>query len=614
MASTNPFPHADAASAQAAIASAAPGTRRLRTHGSRANARAKAKRDYANSLGESAELGLPDWEGLRPIVSFLMVPASFAVVLSATGGGWPPALLYGIAGLIGLFVAFSTLRNMEVVFACLIFYIPFSKTIVISIAPMVNGTNMLIALALFATFIRASDKRQFWFGWPPGATLVLVFALFTMYSAVTVLKLPGGFEFLRYDQFLNYKSWVDQFVLFFIALCCIRDEQSAKRAWVYLCLGSIAVVLYSVPEMFEKMGRSSIDKSRIGGPHAQSNNFGGFVAYSSMPIAALFLVYIKQLHAWLITPYFVVMLKILITTFSRGAYLAFAAGALLAGYLKSGRFLLYWSLFSLSLVVIFPQVLPESVLVRLQSISADKTSSAEPERLDRSSEVRLIMWRAGARMIIESPIMGKGFKAFEKIKGDYTEQWVHESDPHSMYLYLGSQMGLPAVVLFVYIMGFSVFMGMRLAYGRVDRFSRAVGIGGAAAAVCYGIVCIFGSRAVNPDFTMYFWTYFVVLAVLYRDVLQKNRKRANADQPRQNAFVVAQQQQQADAEALAAQNGTKLLGRGSHRRKARRTAEPEIDSSQDTMTPRQQHIHARATSRVRRQSVKERLSSRRSRQ
>ncbi len=633
MASTNPLKHDNSSEPASAETSERPTGKRLRSHSRRASVRGEKKQSQDKERGELDDYGLPDWEGLRPIVSFLIFPALFAIAIVLTGGGWEPIIMYGIAGIFGLYVAFSTLKGVELVFACILFYIPFSKTYAIPIAPMVNGTNILIFLGLFASLIQSADKRRHWLGWPPGTTLVTVFALFTMFSAITVLRLPGGFSYLRYNEFLNYKSWVDQFILFVIAISCIRDVKTAKRMWVYMMVGSIFVVLYSVPEMLEKMGRSTIEKSRITGPHKQSNNFGGFIAYTTLPLAAFFLVYIRDFRVWILSPYFLVFLKVLISTFSRGAYLAFAAGALFSGYLKSGRFLLFWALFVIAFFAIFPQVLPDAVLARMGAVTETKTSSAAPEKLDRSSEVRLIMWRASSRMILESPILGKGFKAFPKLKEDYVEQFVEESDPHNMYLYLGSQMGLPAVVLFLYIMGFVVYMGVRLARGRVDRFSRAIGIGGAAASLCYAAVCVFGSRAVNADFTLYFWTYFVVMSVMYRDLIKKpdpKRGARRAERAARDKALAAKRARKEEEPELqsgaevsedpASTDASVTPSRRARRAKARRGAKrarpvetPSQNDESAGMGVRERFKSDKATSRANRKAAKDRLSSRRKR-
>jgi len=101
----------------------------------------------------------------------------------------------------------------------------------------------------------------------------------------------------------------------------------------------------------------------------------------------------------------------------------------------------------------------------------------------------------------ENPILGKGFKGFQKLKGEYTEVDVEESDPHSMYFYISSQMGIPALILFLVILGLSFHMGRLLSRNRNDLFLRAIGVGGAALTVCYAVICVFGSRAVDLEFS-----------------------------------------------------------------------------------------------------------------
>jgi len=265
-------------------------------------------------------------------------------------------------------------------------------------------------------------------------------------------------------------------------------------------------------------------------------------------------------------------------------------------------------------VAIFPQVLPDAVLARMGSVTEDTASSAAPDKLDRSSEVRLIMWRAASRMTLESPIMGKGFKAFPKLKEDYTEQFVVESDPHSMYFYLSSQMGLPALVLFLYIMGFMAYLGYKLSRNREDKFARAIGVGGASAAVCYSIICIFGSRAVNSDFTLYFWVYFVVLSVLYRDIIQ--RKSLSGElvgvPRRSNAFIAKAQREKQEAEGASP---SQKMAKGRHRlsHKVEKAANAGTVDENQTLSPRQRFKAEKADKRSKRHSMKERLSSRRSR-
>jgi len=496
-------------------------------HGARAARRASALRDAHNAQGELDDGGFPTWAGLRPVLLFLMFPAMFAFAILVTGGEWEPEVLYPIAGLIGLYVFWTAFRGAELVIACLLLYLPFSSTYVIPVAPGVNGTNMLLLLGLFASVLRATDRRQEWVGYPAGTSLVLVFAVLSTLSGFTVLQLPGGWSHLVHGELLSYKAWIDQFLFYFVVASCIRDVETAKRVMVYMGIGAVVLVLYAVPEMLAKMGRSTIEKSRIVGPHRQSNNFGGFVAYTLLPVVAYFMVNIRDLRAWLLTPYFLLAAKVLISTFSRGAYLAVALGGLLAGFLKGKAFLSLWAALVLCFFLAFPRFIPESIMVRLQSITEAAPNTYQAAELDKSSASRLILWAAAVEMMKEDPLLGKGFKAFPKLKAEYTEIPVRESDPHSMYLYIGSQMGVPALLAYLGLLGWSFWLGCYLSRHGRDRFVRAIGIGGGSATGCFAVICLFGSRAVNLEFTAYFWATLVVMQVLY----QAHRKELDAVAP-----------------------------------------------------------------------------------
>ena len=203
-------------------------------------------------------------------------------------------------------------------------------------------------------------------------------------------------------------------------------------------IGSMLVVLYSIPEMFEKMGRSSIDKSRMIGPQLQSNNFGGFVAYTMLPMLAFFMVYIKDLRAWLFTPYFIVAVKVLLTTFSRGAYLAFAAGGMLAGYYRGKVFVGMIGVLGVCTLLLFPSIIPQSLMDRMGGLigGGQEISAPKEETIDKSSSTRIDMWKAAGKMMAESPILGKGFKGFQFLKSQYLEVDHKESDPHLSLIHI----------------------------------------------------------------------------------------------------------------------------------------------------------------------------------
>ncbi|PID59931.1 MAG: hypothetical protein CSB44_12295 [Gammaproteobacteria bacterium] len=334
-------------------------------------------------------------------------------------------------------------------------------------------------------------------------------------SAVTVIQHPRGWGWFWYDNIWNFKAFMDQFVFFALLTSCIRDREMAKRMVFYMMIGIVLVAFHGIPELFEKAGRSSIEKSRLDGPHVQSNNYGGFLAYTLLPMASVFMVYMRDWRVWLLGPYFLVALKLLLATFSRGAYLAMAVGGLVAAWYRGKGFLAFWTVVALSFFLAFPSAIPDSITDRMASLAGDEARGNE-EAIDKSANTRLIMWEAAAEMMQESPVMGKGFKGFPLLKDQYVDQPVEESDPHSMYFMLGAEMGVPGLLIFLAILAHCFFMGRRLALHGQDPFERTIGIAGAAIAVCFAVVCIFGSRAVSLNVTVYFWTWFVVMQVLLR--------------------------------------------------------------------------------------------------
>jgi len=572
MASTNPFPPANS---DAIGNNDSATTRASRRRGKRNNrgGRKNSGKSSAKKL-RPVSRGFEDWpsfKSLQPALVFLCLPV-LIIVLSFIMGGLPKPVLYLSGLIIGVIVAMSVFKSVEITVLCILLYLPFAKLYVIPVLPGLNGTNMIIMLGLGAAFILASREKVPFVVWPPGSALVISFGVYTALSGITVLQHPGGVSLLM-GEILSYKSWLDQFIIYLILVALIRDRESAKRAVIYIMLGSAAVVIFSIPELLEKMGRSSIERSRLLGPQMQSNNFGGFLAYTMLPMLAFFMVYMKEIRAWLTTPYFLIAIQVLITTFSRGAYVALVAGGFMIGYYRGKVFLLGCGILAISIILAFPAVIPDSILARMDGLiggGGNEVTYSEEEKLDQSSSTRLLLWEAAGTMMAESPILGKGFKSFQFLKPEYVPAGIVESDPHSMYLYLGSQMGTPALLLFIAIMFYMFKLGRFHSLNKHDNFIRAVGIGGTAIPICYAVVCLFGSRAVALNFTIYFWAYLVVLQVLKKTTDEEKLEKNNEPRAKRPRRITAGLEAKS---ALALESGNTLqleMKRGPKNRKGRR--------------------------------------------
>jgi O-antigen ligase len=167
------------------------------------------------------------------------------------------------------------------------------------------------------------------------------------------------------------------------------------------------------------------------------------------------------------------------------------------------------------------------------------TSGYYSQVYDASTNSRLVLWEAAAEMTVENPILGAGFMGFPLRKSQYTDVPVEETDPHNMYLFICTQMGIPALIVFLLLL-FGFFRCSLLVYRTADDpFARVIGLGGLA--MIAGVVAInmFGSRMVNSDVSGYFWIYFAVLVSMLRERDQLLQKKFVESQKNQSSTKVA---------------------------------------------------------------------------
>ncbi len=453
------------------------------------------------------------WYGdeLKSTLLFLALPGIFGVIILFFGVKLPSWALYGVAGLIGLRLVMHTFKSPEWLLASFVLYIPLNKMFVIPIAPGINGTNMFLMLLIWAwimgqqssaTTIKAPKPTAF-------RGLVIWYGVWTFISVFTA-GMHFGLGNIVSSHAMDIKAWCDQFIIFFAVINLIRDANMAKRLVVYMLIGTLLVITLGIQEWLDKRFLASIEKARLLGPQMQPNDFGAFLGYTGMMLIAWFIVAIRQIKTWIILPPILFMLmKLLLATFSRGAYLAVGFAGVVAGYVRGKLFLFTMTALCIGMLIAMPELIPESLVQRMSQTTSDQGAT---EELDESSQTRLILWKAAIEMSIENPLFGKGFKSFPKLKGQYTEEDVHEADNHNMYLYLASQMGIPAVLLFLALLAKMYFTGIKVFRHQTEPFARIVGLSAVGMAASIGVINMFGSRMVDVAVTCYFWIMMAVLA------------------------------------------------------------------------------------------------------
>jgi O-antigen ligase len=471
--------------------------------------------------GAEPESAGATWAGppLRSTIAFLSVPAALGLGILVLDLRLPGPALYAFAGVFGLALLMRTFRDPEWLLAVAVLYIPLNRMFVVPLGPGLNGTNALLALLLLAWVVDASRRGGPLFVPMPNSRLVGLWCAVTSFSVVTA-GFAFGFGTVLGDHALDIKGWLDNFLVFFAFLHLIRGGAMARRVVLYMMIGAVLVLGLGLEEWLVKRWAASIEKARLLGPQLQPNDFGAFLVYISGPFLGLFLTRLGKVRTWLLVPYFLGLAKVLLATFSRGAYIGAAVAGVAAAWVRGRTFLVVTALLGALLLVTFPELIPGSFAARMGQTTTD---SGE---VDGSSQVRLVLWNAAIAMSLESPILGKGFKAFPRLKGQYTEVDVRESDNHNMFLYISSQMGIPALLMFLWLLYRTYRLGARVYRAGGDRFRRAIGLGGAAMAAGVVAVNMFGSRMVDLSVCAYFWIYLAALAHLWREIEAEERPTA----------------------------------------------------------------------------------------
>jgi O-antigen ligase len=422
------------------------------------------------------------------------------------------AELYGLAFLSVAPILLRYFRDPEPFLALFILYLPLSRAYVVPLAPGINGTNLFelgLLLALILAKVRgdAAPARH-----RPIVAVVWLWAVLSLLSFLTTMERVGLSQFAS-DHTQSLKAWLDQFIIFFAIAGLVRDRPMARRLIVYLMIGSAVVVVMGFQEWLEKRYLGSIDKARLLGPQIQSNDFGAYLVYSSVPFLGIFIANWEKWRVWLMLPYFAVLARVLLATFSRGAYIGFGLAVVAATYCRSKVLLVLAVAVGLGMIAVEPSLVPESMKARVEQTTVEPETDDEGG-LDKSSETRLILWKAAVAMTLERPILGHGFGSFPQLKSKYTERYVRESDNHNMFLYIASQMGIPALLAFLLVVWRTYSGGRHLYLAGANSFDKAIGLG--AAALAGGIVGVnmFGSRMVDIAVSGYFWMFLATFAAL----------------------------------------------------------------------------------------------------
>ena len=446
--------------------------------------------------------------------------------------GIPRLILLPISAVIFIFLGLKSLGSPLPAMMALIVYIPYAKAVAGNMGgflPGLNYTTALMLMVILGTYSRVqAPKMEETF--PLERTFYRLVLLFCLFGAVAVLHTDIVFaQWSIFTAIVDYKRWVDPFLVFFLFSFLIRTEDEAKML-IYLMAVSLVIIgigsLYEHHQLAEKSHRI-----RLKGIAGQANQMGAFYAnYLFVILGFLWMKALSLKKKVLFAIGFWGCLLGLFATQSRGDFLALVVGILVFVLFKS-RLLFIGAILSIIFVFFNIQYLPSGLRARIQHTVVHRDPYGfqnDNGILDASARTRLALWQGAVNMIIAHPIMGVGYKMFP----EYIYQYVPHNeetaklplrgrDGHNAYLMIGAELGLPALILFLVLLGFMYRIMIRAYRASQDPFWKTVSICGLCGVISLTLTNLFGSRVISLVLAGYLWVLLAILLKLPRWVAKE---------------------------------------------------------------------------------------------
>ena len=338
-------------------------------------------------------------------------------------------------------------------FLCLlIFWLPYSKAVVES-SVVIALVLWIVKRGLILRRFRTIDKKEFLRICAPAASFlngpIAIFLIFGMVSVLTsTLFLQSLHGYLT-----KVLEW---FIIYFLILEVFTTKKHICIAFIIFIFTSISTVLDSLQQFYWThkdifLGYVITDNRATGGFN-HANNLAGYLTFV-VPVVMVLLFWKKNSMGKFLLGVVLTVLSVwsLVVTFSRGAWLAVAAGGFL--FLGSVCFVRR----SVRSFVIM------GLLIFIFWVGIFFTTSKKQFRLDTSNIEITVAWRShlwedSLRMIRDRPNFGYGPNTFMPIFFDFGRAirgggYYAPTYAHNCFIQLAAEMGILGLGSFLWIIG-----------------------------------------------------------------------------------------------------------------------------------------------------------------
>lgn len=428
-----------------------------------------------------------------------------------------PLVAYFAIGVIGIpAVIYGLLYRYEILLIIAAIYIPHNAILPADfggIQKALNGTNIVL-VALILGMFTSKLKGKISLHKKP-ATILMVILILTVGISFIRGGLFHGSGYMR-GMIFDFKRFITPLILFLIFARTIPDKGTIKVLFSILLIVIIMAIFLGLLEWVNLgFGAYSEFKRRLGGLNKQPNAFGAFIAYYICLILAQFLTNFRKFEGKLLVAPFLLGLRLLLPTNSRGAWLSLPPALLTVSFMRS-KLLLIVVIVGLFVPFMFvPGLMPDVVKHRFQE-AAEREQMAQiyhhtggitgyfAESKAISMRVRYILIEGGLKLWRENIFWGHGYGVFIHLIQNYTEGGLRGS-AHNFYLQAICEMGvIPLIVLLAILLHF--FISAIYVYKREkDPMLKGFALGYMGCIPALIVANLTGDRFNHVDLTAIFW-------------------------------------------------------------------------------------------------------------
>lgn len=284
----------------------------------------------------------------------------------------------------------------------------------------------------------------------PGLLLILLTFWFAVCTVFSVWR--GGSVQLLMDK------WVDSFLIFLLTAALIRTPRAARA--VGTAIGGSGVLIVVLVQVF---GNTDID-GRLVMPAGTLANSNYLAMHLMLALPFLLVPAYERGRSMLLKPVAwvtsIVALGFLLGTGSRGTVVACGVMVLATFALTTGRgrakLLVATAIVGVLLAAMIPDAISERIATTWGGGAAQDLDDEGVARAVTSTQARRTLLMDSLSLTIRHPLMGVGPGMFavaqnDRAQADGREGAWHET--HNTYTQLSSEAGLPAVGLYLGLMG-----------------------------------------------------------------------------------------------------------------------------------------------------------------